>query len=207
MNGPEHTDEQQYTANVQDLVLRAFFEQYSILTSNEINIIIKALRYRKIRKGEVFIYEGAVSKEFALVKSGLFRHFVCDISGEEKTYSITFPNQIIAAYSSLISGSGSQECVEAITDAELIVLPFDFLETRFNNNLNWLRFSKTVIKSAYVELENRVFQLLNKTPKERYLDLLANKPHYVQQIPLKYLASYLGVSTRHLSRLRQEITL
>ncbi|RIW13416.1 Crp/Fnr family transcriptional regulator [Algoriphagus lacus] len=190
-----------------EVLLRAFLEQHQILTEPEIQTIIQAMQYRKVPKGTCFVSEGTLSREFALVKEGFFRHLIRETTGEEKTYSITFPNQIIASYGALISGKGSSECIEAITDAELLLLPFDVLETQLQDNLNWLKFSKTIIKSAYVELENRVFQLLNKTPKERYLELLAHRPHYVQQIPLKFLASYLGISSRHLSRLRREITL
>lgn len=188
-------------------ILRAFLQRYHILSKEEIETIAHVLRVKRMKKGEYFIGEGIVSNEFALVKSGFFRHFIRETSGEEKNYCITFPNQLIASYSSLILGNEAQENVEAITDAELIVLPFDFLESTLQHNINWLKFSKAVIKTEYVELEKRIFSLLNKTPKQRYLDLLHHKPHYIQQIPLKYLSSYLGISARHLTRLRKEVTL
>jgi CRP-like cAMP-binding protein len=165
------------------------------------------MRLRRIKKGELFIGEGVVSNEFALVQSGFFRHFLRADSGEEKNYSITFPGQILASYSSLILGSEAQENIEAITDAELIVLPFDFLEAHLQHNINWLAFSKTILKTEYVKLEKRIFSLLNESPKQRYLELLNHRPHYIQQIPLKYLASFLGISARHLTRLRKEVTL
>lgn len=187
--------------------LRSFLQRYGILSMEEIEFIAGSLRVRKMKKGEFFIGEGLVSNEFALVRSGFFRHFIREVSGEEKNYCITFPNQIIASYSSLILGSESQESIEAITDAELLVLPFNFLELHLQHNINWLKFSKTVIKAEYVKLERRIFSLLNESPKQRYLELLNNKPYYIQQIPLKYLSSYLGISARHLARLRKEVTL
>ncbi|MCU0326323.1 MAG: Crp/Fnr family transcriptional regulator, partial [Spirosomaceae bacterium] len=59
----------------------------------------------------------------------------------------------------------------------------------------------------YERLENRIFSLLKDSPQKRYLNLLKQNPTYVQQIPLHYLASYLGISQRHLTRLRREILL
>jgi CRP-like cAMP-binding protein len=188
-------------------LVKPFFQQFGILNDSEIAIIVEATTTRKLKKGEYFIGQGVISNEFAFVKNGFFRHFLRDFSGEEKTYCLTFPNQIIAAYSSLISGEETQEYIESITDSELIVLSFQYLENILNDNINWLKFSKLIIKLEYIELEKRVFSLLNDTPKRRYLNLIEHKPHYVQQIPLKYLSSYLGVSQRHLSRLRKEISL
>lgn len=187
--------------------LRSFLQRYDILAPQEIEFIINSMRLRHMRKGQVFVGEGVVCNEFAVVRSGLFRHFLRADSGEEKNYSITFPGQIIASYSSLILGIEAQENIEAITDAELLVLPFDFLEAHLQHNINWLTFSKAVIKSEYVKLEKRIFSLLNEPPKQRYLELLNHKPHYIQQIPLKYLASFIGISVRHLTRLRREVTI
>lgn len=188
-------------------LIRLFFNQFNILNEEEIDEIIAQITFRKLKKGDLFSSEGVVSTEFAFVKKGFFRHFLRDVSGEEKTYCLTFPNQMIAAYSSLISGDETKEYIESITDAELIILSFHSLENIFKDNINWLKFSKLIVKMEYIELEKRVFSLLNDTPKQRYLNLLEQKPHYVQQIPLKYLSSYLGVSQRHLSRLRKEISL
>jgi CRP-like cAMP-binding protein len=187
--------------------LQSFLQRYDILTSDEIEFITSLMRVRRMKKGELFVGEGIVSQEFAIVQIGFFRHFIRTDSGEERSYSITFPSQIIASYSSLLLGSEAQENIEAITDAELLVLPFDFLERHLQHNINWLSFSKTIIKAEYVKLEERIFSLLNEPPKQRYLELLNHKPHYIQQIPLKYLASFLGISARHLTRLRKEVTL
>lgn len=186
-------------------LIKSFFQQFGILSDAEIDKIFDETSTRKIKKGEYFIIEGAISQEVAFAKEGFFRHFIRDASGEEKTYCLTFPNQMIAAFSSFISGEETKEYIQAITNSEVIILSKTSLENIFNNNINWLKFSKLITENEYIELEKRIFSLLNDSAKQRYLDLLERKPQYVQQIPLKYLSSYLGVSQRHLSRLRREI--
>ncbi|MNY26270.1 hypothetical protein D3C86_1601080 [compost metagenome] len=62
-----------------------------------------------------------------------------------------------------------------------------------------------IAEQQYLELEKRLFLFQKEKAKKRYMDLLENQPDYVQQIPLQYLASYLGITSRHLSRLRREI--
>jgi CRP-like cAMP-binding protein len=184
---------------------RSFFLQFDLLTNDEINKILAETKIQKLKKGAYFIIKGSVSEELAFVKEGFFRHFIQNSSGEEKTFCLTFPNQMIAAFSSFISGEETQEYIQAITDSEVITLSKKSLENIFSENINWLKFSKLITENEYIELEKRVFSLLNDNAKKRYLDLLENKPQYVQQIPLKYLSSYIGISQRHLSRLRREI--
>ena len=70
---------------------------------------------------------------------------------------------------------------------------------------NWIKFLKIVAEQQYIELEKRIFQLQKNNAFERYSDLLKNHPEYLQNIPLQYLASYLGITQRHLSRIRREI--
>ena len=47
---------------------------------------------------------------------------------------------------------------------------------------------------------------IRDTPQERYLNLLNQKPHIIQRVPQHYIASYLGISTVHLSRIKKKIT-
>ncbi|MNT99762.1 hypothetical protein D3C72_2426980 [compost metagenome] len=63
-----------------------------------------------------------------------------------------------------------------------------------------------IAEQQYLELEKRIFQLQKETALQRYTVLLRDQPEFVQQIPLQYLASYLGITQRHLSRIRSEIT-
>ena len=69
-----------------------------------------------------------------------------------------------------------------------------------------LKFSRYVAEQSYIEMESRLLALQMESAKKRYLDLIKFNPDYLQQVPLKYLASYLGITQRHLSRLRGEVS-
>jgi hypothetical protein len=79
------------------------------------------------------------------------------------------------------------------------------LENALLGNTNWLLFRKLMAEQEYIRLEKRIFSFLKDKAKQRYSDLINNNPDYVQLIPLQYLASYLGITQRHLSRLRREL--
>ena len=74
-----------------------------------------------------------------------------------------------------------------------------------DGNIRIINFMRIMAEQAYVEQEARIFRLQRSSAQERYNKLLAEQPDYLQQIPLRYLASYLGVTQRHLSRIRSQL--
>ena len=111
----------------------------------------------------------------------------------------------MTAYSSLITGLPSPENIQALMPTELWVLQKRDLGTLAHQSINWVLLQKHLAEQQYVELEKRIFSYQKEKASERYQDLLLAQPHYLQHIPLQYLASYLGITRRHLSRIRREI--
>jgi CRP-like cAMP-binding protein len=183
---------------------RQYLEKFGHLSGEDISSLLAFVHSSKLKKGEIFIREGQVSTEVGFLVSGLIRSYHTTNSGEEITYCFRFPNDLIAAYSSFITGNKSEENLQAITDVELLVFSKKELNKLVNDRLNWVKFQKEIAELQYIELEKRIFQLQKTTALQRYEDLLLHHPEYVQNIPLQYLASYLGITQRHLSRIRRE---
>ena len=184
-----------------------FLNSFDIFTPSEIASFEEKTTLRSIKKGDFLIQEGQLCKEVAFLKTGILRSFFSPESGEEITYCITFPNTLTTAYSSFITGSPTLENIQAVSAAELIVIQKADLDQLSQSSLNWTRFLKMIAEQQYLELEKRLFLFQKEKAKKRYMDLLENQPVYVLQIPLQYLASYLGITPRHLSRLRREVVL
>ena len=70
---------------------------------------------------------------------------------------------------------------------------------------NWIKVQKYFAEQMYIELERRIFSYQKEKAKERYQQLIEKYPEYIEQIPLQYLASYLNITPRHLSRIRSEL--
>ncbi len=75
-----------------------------------------------------------------------------------------------------------------------------------DSSSNWLKFFKFIAEQEYIKMEKRIFMLQKESAEKRYRNLLTNDPKYLQLIPLSYLSSYLGITQRHLSRIRANIT-
>ncbi|WP_375560509.1 Crp/Fnr family transcriptional regulator [Bernardetia sp. OM2101] len=187
-------------------MIKKYLQTFEVLSETEIDDFVKNTTPKKLTKSDFFIREGEICKEIAFIKSGTFRSFYTSNKGEEFTYCIMFPNNFLAAYSSFIRGEPTSENIQAITETELLVISKNKVDNLLQENINWLKVFKIIAEQQYIELEKRVFQLQKDNAVQRYKDLIENQPQYIQQIPLNYLASYLGITQRHLSRIRKEIT-
>ncbi|MFA9212604.1 MAG: Crp/Fnr family transcriptional regulator [Candidatus Methylacidiphilales bacterium] len=186
--------------------LKLYLESFHLLTETDIDNFIQLVSFKTFKKYDYFIKEGETCDEVAFVLSGSLRSFYISDKADDITYCITFPNNLMTAYSSFLTGQPTQENIQAITPTELLIIPKSKLEILVHQNLNWTYFLKIMAEQQYIELEKRIFQLQTSDAAKRYADLLKNQPYYIQKIPLQYLASYLGISQRHLSRIRKEIS-
>ncbi len=186
--------------------MQTYLQSFNILTQAEIEIFVADASPRRLKKGEFFITENKICKEVAFIKSGILRSYYTSANAEEYTYCLTFPNQFMTAYSSLITGSPTAENIQAMSDVDLLIIKKEVIDTLAASSINGLKLLKTIAEQQYLHLEKRVFMYQKDAAKARYLEIFKNHPDYIKQVPVKYLASFLGITPRHLSRLRKEIT-
>ncbi|WP_298393412.1 Crp/Fnr family transcriptional regulator [Flavobacterium sp.] len=182
-----------------------YLKQYNLFTDSEISEFISLATISTIKKGDFFIKQDEICTKLSFVNFGIFRSFYYSNNDEEITYCFTFPNSLLVAYSSFITQNKSEENLQALTDSEIISISKKELENLAESNNKWLNFLKIIAEKEYVELEKWIFNHQKSNAQKRYVDLIHNHPQFVQQIPLHYVASYLGITQRHLSRIRASI--
>lgn len=185
--------------------MRKYLEAFDILNKDEIDLFEKQVVSKKIKKGDFFIKEGQICKEVGFVSTGLLRSFYHSSAAEEVTYCFTFSNSFVSAYSSFLSQNSTIENIQALTDVELLTISRNEILKLEQSSTNWLKFFKLIAEQEYIKMEKRIFLLQKETAEKRYRDLLANQPEYLKLIPLNLLSSYLGITQRHLSRIRKSI--
>lgn len=186
--------------------MRNYLETFDILTKDEIDLFEKKVVCKKLKKGDFFIKEGRTCKEVGFVTSGLFRSFYHSSSEEEVTYCFTFSNSFVSAYSSFLSQNKTVENIQALTDIEILTISRNQILKLEQSSTNWLKFFKLIAEQEYIKMEKRIFLLQKETAEKRYRDLLINQTEFLQLIPLNFLSSYLGITQRHLSRIRKSIS-
>ncbi|MDQ3394830.1 MAG: Crp/Fnr family transcriptional regulator [Bacteroidota bacterium] len=187
-------------------MIKEFLERFKVFTKEEIEVVYQLFTSKKLNKFEYFVREGDPCTEIAFIKSGVFRSYYLSGAGEEITYCFRFQNDLMAAYSSFITGEGSLENMQALSSSEILVIKKTKIDELVKNHPNWMKFLKIIAEQQYIELEKRIFHLQRDSAVQKYRMLIENQPEYIQKIPLQYLSSYLGITQRHLSRIRKELT-
>lgn len=182
-----------------------YLNTFNLFTQEDIAELVALGTYKTIKKGDYFFRGDAVCQKVAFVYAGIFRHFYHLDSGEEITYCFTYQDNFVTAYSSFVSNKKTDEHIQALTDGSLFVIPKIEMERLINTKSNWMAFSRKIADKQYIKRENRILLLQKETAKIKYEYLLKHNPEYLQTIPLQHLASFIGVSPRHLSRLRKEL--
>ena len=107
--------------------------------------------------------------------------------------------------SSFITKTPSVCFIETLADTRVWRIGYDDLQKIYANTKTGDRFGRLMMEQLYIRKAQRERSFLTQTAEERYLDLLLTAPHILQQIPLKHIASYLGITPQALSRIRKRI--
>ncbi|MBF0574679.1 Crp/Fnr family transcriptional regulator [Dysgonomonas sp. GY617] len=185
--------------------MKKHFASLNILSPEELDRIDPFLSQRKIKKGEFLIQSGNICKEIAFIRSGVLRSYFIDGEGEELINCITFEGELMSAFSSFITQVPTNENIQAILDTEIEVLQKTDLDYLYQTSAEWQEFGRILTEMQYLKLEERIISFQNDDATKRYMLLEKNNSEYVKHIPLHYIASYLGISTRHLTRIRKSL--
>lgn len=166
--------------------------------------IINTFTYLKLNKNTFFVEEGKVCKYFCFIENGILQHAL-NILGEEKTTYIALKNTLTSALNSFKNKVPSRKSIKALSNSDLFVINLDSFNHLLNTNKAFNTFYYNLIENQIFLIDNHRINLLTLTPEERYKNFLAKEPTLLQEVPLHYLASYLGISTRHMSRIRKNI--
>ena len=85
-------------------------------------------------------------------------------------------------------------------------LTYDDLQSIYTETMIGNLIGRKAAEQLYLLIKQRELSFLNKTAKQRYLDLFEGRPELIKLIPLKYIASYIGITPQALSRIRKEIS-
>tara|TARA_R110002049_G_scaffold207188_1_gene377655 strand:- start:37506 stop:38072 length:567 start_codon:yes stop_codon:yes gene_type:complete len=185
-------------------MIKEYLKSFNIFSSSEIDEVIQLGNYHRYKKGDFFIKEGQISQNIAFINSGILRSFYYSNSDNEITYCLSFPKSFVTAFTSYISQEESSINIQTLSATELFLIPKIQMDKLVKKNENWLLFQKQIAEKYFMTLEKRVFEHQKEKAENRYVNLVKSRPEYIKQIPLQYIASYLGITQRHLSRIRAQ---
>jgi len=157
-----------------------------------------------LKKNDFFVKENEICQYFCFVESGILQHSI-KVLDEEKTTYLALRNSVTSSLSSFLFGKPSRKNIKAIADCKLWIVDLKTFKDLIENNKAFHQFYYNVIEKQICLIDDYRIDLLTLTPEERYKKLLATEPKLLQEVPLHYLSSFLGISSRHMSRIRKNI--
>jgi CRP-like cAMP-binding protein len=158
----------------------------------------------ELRKNDYFVKENEICTYFCYVESGILQHSI-EVLGEEKTSYLALKNSVTSSLNSFLLKKPSRKNVKAMADCRLWIVHLDTFKDLITNNKAFHQFYYNLIEKQICLIDDYRIDLLTLTPEERYKKLLTTEPKLLQEVPLHYLASFLGISSRHMSRIRRNI--
>lgn len=156
-------------------------------------------------RNQVIEEEGKIPKYLYFVVSGFVRLFHCTDKGDEVTTHINCPPGFITSYFHFVNQTVSNENAECITECKLLRITRNDLDALTQQSTAFRDFSILVFQQSLAYNENRSRELATLTAEQRYQKLIDNYPHILHNVPLQYIASFLGMNPKSLSRIRREI--
>ncbi len=173
-------------------------------TKLEIETISSFFFHKHFDKGNFFSTESSINPHLAFIEEGVFQYYFNQDGNEITTYVIG-KNGFIASLLSVLQQKPAQENIRAVTDADVWMIhknDFDTLQTKISG---FKDFYIKILDGQIICIDESRFGLLTQSAEERYQKLLEKEPQLLQQLPLQFLASTLGITPRHLSRIRSKI--
>lgn len=190
---------------------KSFIQQYLNLNLLEWKLVESKLQIKIIKKGETILHQGDVCHNLYFINSGLARGYIIDENGKDFTWSIYFndknahmTNLFVTDYESFLHQKGSRIHIEALEETEVVVTSYANVQFLYNKLKKGERFGRLMAETAYSYIHNRTIDKQLKSAKERFEEFLEQTPYLLEKVPQYHIATFLGITPQHLSRLKKE---
>lgn len=185
--------------------IRKQFEKIAVQTERDWQIFSSKLVRLEYPKKTLLLKTGQTENYLSFIEKGIIRFY---IPGDQNdlTFSFAFANGFVSAYDSFLLQKPSSYHVETLTDTILWRLAYNDLQDIYATTEAGNLIGRHASEDLFLKKSKRELSLLHKSAEQRYLDLFEEQPHLLKEIPLKYIASYIGITPQALSRIRNRIS-
>ncbi|TGV00611.1 Crp/Fnr family transcriptional regulator [Flavivirga rizhaonensis] len=187
-----------------DLLINFILDTVPV-TRDQAKEIANSFHPIQIKKGDFLLRENNINNDYFYLEKGLMRTFLFNLKGNEITTDFFTENNIVFEVTSFFNRVNSEANIQAITDCFGYRISYDELNSLFHNKPAFRDFGRAILVKEFISSKKRNYGMINRTAEERYQNLLTSKSQILQHAPLKYIASYLGITDSTLSRLRRKI--
>ena len=185
--------------------LKTFLNGKASISDAEFEAIMPFVYLKIFKKNETILRQGEICSFVGFLNQGLIRSYYYDDNGKEITTKLFFENCLFTYVEGFMENSPSNKFFVAIEDCTALMIKKNNLLAIFEHSPKFEKIFNLIIMEDLknIMLDNE--EKRNETPQARYLKFQNQFPRAFNRIPLKYIASYLGIEPQSLSRIRKRI--
>jgi CRP-like cAMP-binding protein len=184
--------------------LITYVQNFISLSENEIDQFISAFEEVKVKKRQHIVQPNFTNKYRSFVVSGAFRAYAVTDDGKEHTIQFAIENWWVSDFNSYIYQHPATLFINALEDSTLLQIEFNKEQELKNANHKFETFFRIMAERGLAFEHRRILFNLTQSAEARFENFLLNFPNFVQRVPQYALASYLGMTTEFLSRIRNK---
>lgn len=190
--------------SIENSILLEIFNKTPFI-SVESNLIADKFEAIHLKKGDIILDENEIVYNQYYVSDGCLRAFFIDFTGKEHTIQFAVKDWWISDYTAFFSTTKAIMSIECIQNAILYKISREDLENLYQESPLIETFFRKKLENAFSSFQKRILGNLSQPAKERYLTFINTYPNIEQNVKNYHIASYLGITTESLSRIRKEI--
>jgi CRP-like cAMP-binding protein len=162
-------------------------------------------RVLRLAAHRVFLRAGDPAVSSGVVVHGVVREYFPLADGREVTRGFAGPGNFVGSLSDLLTGQPARSQVIAEADTRLVIIPWRKLKDLIAERPAWTALHTQIVEQLYLAKATREYELLALDAEARYARFRAVYATLEPQIALRHVASYVGITPEHLSRLRRRL--
>lgn len=183
--------------------IRQAMKQMIDVSENELNDFLCQCTTKIFKRQEILSKPGVIPNEIFFINKGIIRVLITNNLGAEHTIHFALENQFIADYSNFIQGQPSIYSLQTLEETEVVILPRKAIEWGYMHLKEGQKMGRLIAEYYFIYQDDRIKNLYVRTPKQRYDNISEVFPNIHNRVPQHMIASYLGISPIHLSRLKK----
>ena len=191
--------------NIQQSIITEIFKDISF-TQEEIVNIENKFEKLVLKKNDILLKTGDIAHYQYYISSGCLRTYFIDNSGKEHTVQFAIKDWWIRDYTAFFTTSKAVMNIACIQNASVYKVSKKDIERLYVEIPQIETFFRQKMQIAFAGFQKRIIANLSQSTKEKYTSFINTYPNIEQSVKNYHIASYLGVTTETLSRIRKEIT-
>jgi CRP-like cAMP-binding protein len=184
--------------------LKAHIQKRINFTDEELNEFCQSFKLAKVKKRQFIVQPEFVAKNRYYVVEGCFRGYVIGDEGQEHTIQFAIDDWWISDYNSYIFQQPASMFVMALEDSVVLQISYEAEQQLKKGKHIYETFFRILAENTAAHMARRVIVNLTKSAEQRYELFLERYPDIVSKVPQYALASFLGMTTEYLSKLRNK---